>query len=241
MCGRFSLTKTKKELEQRYKSSFCNTDLDQTLILPNFNVAPTHYFPICLNKDGFQLSFLRWGLIPSWSKDMRIGSKLINARAETLGEKPAFKHLLASHRCLIPMDGFYEWEKRGATKVPYRIMLKSLEIFSVAGIWDTWIDSDNNEPIDTFTIITVEANAFMSPLHHRMPAIVEPNHEFLWLDQTISESEALKLLVSYDSDAMESYRVSSDINSVYANDKDLILPIQDDDQKANEGQQLSLF
>lgn len=240
MCGRFSLTQPKEKLEKRFNSIFYIDDIEKYHPIPNYNVAPTHMIPIITGNDHLHFQLSRWGLIPHWSKDVRIGAKMINARRETLLEKPAFMNLLKSKRCIIPMDGFYEWKKNGNIKVPFRIKISNQEIFSVAGLWDTWHCPDNNEIINSCTIITLPANEFMSPMHERMPAILMKENENLWLDEEAQPSEALNMVVPYSSDLMECYQVSSKINSVYENTEELIEPLEENGINDN-GKQLSLF
>lgn len=240
MCGRFSLTQSKEKLEKRFNSIFNKEDIEKYHPIPNFNVAPTHIIPVITGNDHLHFQLFRWGLIPHWSKDIRIGAKMINARRETLLEKPAFMNLLKSKRCIIPMDGFYEWKKNGSIKTPFRIKITNQEIFSVAGLWDTWQSPDNNQMINSCTIITVPANEFMESIHERMPAILIKENENTWLDEEIPPSEALNMVAPYPSDLMEYYQVSSKINSVYENSEELIVPI-DGDELNNNGKQLRLF
>lgn len=240
MCGRFSLTQSKEKLEKRFNSTFYKEDIERYHPIPNFNVAPTQMIPVITGNDHLHFQVFRWGLIPHWSKDVRIGAKMINARRETLSEKPAFMNLLKSKRCIIPMDGFYEWKKNGSIKTPFRIKTSNQDIFSVAGLWDIWQNPDNNEMINSCTIITVPANEFMESIHERMPAILIKENEKTWLDEEIPPSEALNMVAPYPSDLMEYYQVSSKINSVYENSEELINPI-DGDELNNNGKQLRLF
>ena len=139
MCGRASLTKTEKELEERFKATFYTEEIERYRPLPSFNIAPTHFHPILSQTLPTQFQYMKWGLIPSWAKDEKIGSKLINARVETLLEKPMFKTALQSRRCLVPIDGFYEWKMISAKeKKPFRICLHDQSIYSLAGFYDIW-------------------------------------------------------------------------------------------------------
>ena len=138
MCGRSSLTKTEKEIEERFKATFYSEELERYNPLPNFNVAPTHMHPVITSQDPNHFHLFKWGLVPFWSKDNKSGAKMINARIETIAEKTAFKSLLNSKRCIVPMDGFYEWKTEGKNKVPFRIVTKDQAIFAVAGLWDCW-------------------------------------------------------------------------------------------------------
>ena len=221
MCGRSSLTKVEKEIEARFKATFYSDELARYNPLPNFNVAPTHMHPVITSDDTKHIHLYRWGLIPFWAKDVNIGSKLINARAETLQDKTAFRQSLATKRCIVPLDGFYEWKTNGKQKTPYRIIAKDQDIFSVAGLWDSW-QNTNGDTIHSFTIITIAPNTLMKEIHDRMPAMLLKENENLWLDNEIKPKDALQLLLPYPSDQMEAYPVSDKVNSVKANDKSLI-------------------
>ena len=221
MCGRSSLTKVEKEIEARFKATFYSDELARYNPLPNFNVAPTHMHPVITSDDTTHIHLYRWGLIPFWAKDVNIGSKLINARAETLQDKTAFRQSLATKRCIVPLDGFYEWKTNGKQKTPYRIIAKDQDIFSVAGLWDSW-QNTKGDTIHSFTIITIAPNTLMKEIHDRMPAMLLKENENLWLDNEIKPKDALQLLIPYPSDQMEAYPVSDKVNSVKANDKSLI-------------------
>ena len=169
MCGRSSLTKTEKELEERFQATFYSDGLVQYNPLPNFNVAPSHMMPVITNEDKLHFQAYRWGLIPFWAKDQKIGYKMINARIETLFEKSSFKMAVAKRRCLVPADGFYEWKKiKGPdgkiTKQPYRIQTTDQEIFSMAGLWDRWKAPDG-QTVFSFTVITQGPNETMKDIH----------------------------------------------------------------------------
>ena len=167
----------------------------------------------------------RWGLIPFWAKDPSIGHKMINARAETVDEKPSFEHSLQRERCLVIADGFYEWKKEGSTKQPYRITLKNKELFGFAGLWDTW-NSTTGDIIDSCSIITTTPNDLMASIHDRMPVILSQDSERVWLDQTIVDSCFLKsLLVPYPANLMMAYEVSTLVNSPKNNEPECLLPV----------------
>jgi len=221
MCGRASLSKVEKELEKRFMASFYSADLERYQLLPSYNIAPTHLHPVITNEDREHLQYFRWGLIPYWAKEAGIGSRMINARLETITEKSAFKHAIQYRRCIIPFDGFYEWKKIDRAKVPYRIHLKDQAIFAVAGIWEKWL-SPTEEIIFSFSVITQPANTFMAPIHDRMPAILLAEDEQRWIDPTLSTEDALQLIQPYPDDAMQAYTVSERVNKVRENDIDLI-------------------
>ena len=237
MCGRSSLTKTEKEIEARFNATFYSDELERYNPLPNFNVAPTQRLPVITSGDAKHIRIFKWGLIPSWAKDKNIGSKLINARVETLQEKTMFKSLLQSKRCIIPLDGFYEWKRSGKEKIPFRIKTTNQDIFACAGLHDSWIDPVSNELVETFTIITVGPNKLMEEIHNRMPAILGQSSEKVWLDPDIKTQDALQLLIPYPPEEMEAYQVSDKVNSVRINNKSLIeayIP-------PSKPQQISLF
>ena len=219
MCGRATLTKKPKELEKRYQATF---ELAESVakLLPTYNIAPTHWHPIITNEDPTQLQLFKWGLIPSWAKDTSIGSKLINARIETIPEKPAFK-AIHTRRCLVPFDGFYEWKKVGKQKIPYYITLKDQAIFSVAGIWETWKDSAGQK-LHSFSVLTQSPNELMAPIHNRMPAILTKEQEQWWLDTSLPTKDVLAMISPYASDLMDAYPVSSRVGKVANNDARLI-------------------
>lgn len=228
MCGRSSLTKTEKELEERFHATFYSDDLEQYNPLPNYNVAPTHYMPVITSDDPEHFHIFRWGLLPFWAKDKKIAYKMINARIETILEKNAYKKAVETRRCLVPMDGFYEWKRSGKEKLPYRIVTKDQEIFSVAGIWERW-KSPEGEEIYSFSVITKPPTAVMEGIHDRMPAILLPEQEKLWLDPDLPAAEAVQLIIDYPPNKMEAYRVSKKVNSVKENHKSLVEAISEDE------------
>ncbi|MDZ4709591.1 MAG: SOS response-associated peptidase [Saprospiraceae bacterium] len=227
MCGRSSLTKTEKELEERFQATFYTEDLERYNPLPNFNVAPTHVLPVITNQDPKHFRPMRWGLIPFWAKDPKVGYKMINARIETVEEK-TFKNALEKRRCLVPFDGFYEWKTVGKKKKPYRITIQNGKLFTIAGLWETW-KAPNGEKIESFTLITQPANKMMSSIHDRMPAILLPEQEKLWIDPTLSTKEALQLIIPYPDEEMEAYPVSDRVGKVSENDAGLIERVEMED------------
>ena len=226
MCGRSSLTKTEKELEERFGATFYSDDLESYNPLPNYNVAPTHYMPVITSSDQEHINIYRWGLLPFWAKDTKIAYKMINARIETILEKNAFKKAVEQRRCIIPMDGFYEWKREGKEKLPFRIQTTDQEIFSVAGIWEKW-KSPEGEEVFTFSVITKKPNAIMEGIHDRMPALLLPQQEKLWLDEELPAKEAIALITDYPAEYMKAYRVSQKVNSVRNTDASLIEPVRE--------------
>jgi putative SOS response-associated peptidase YedK len=216
MCGRFQLSVKGKQISERF-----NVEVFDEMYKPSYNTAPSQNLSVITNTEPGKLNFFKWGLIPFWAKDPRIGNKLINTRAETITEKPAFRNALIKRRCLVPANGFYEWRK--SDKTPFRIFLKSEEIFAMAGIWETWKDAEGR-PINSFSIITTTPNNLMEKLHNRMPVILKPENESAWLQE--ADAEKLKtLLVPFDSDNMAAYPISTKINSPANNSEENIKPV----------------
>lgn len=210
MCGRFSQAKDLEELYDEF--TFIDEPFDD-IIQPRYNIAPSQLSPVIINEDGNnKLRMFKWGLVPSWSKDTKMGYRMINARAETISEKPSFKKPFKSQRCLVIADGFYEWQKPDKkTKIPYRFTMKDKKLFAMAGLWEVWEKED--DPLYTFTIITTSENDLMRPVHDRMPVILPEGNRQIWLDPESNEAELKELLVPYDSNKMDSYRVSDVVNS----------------------------
>ena len=221
MCGRSSLTKTEKEIEERFNASFYSEDLERYNPIPNFNVAPTQMHPVITNQDAGKLNIFKWGLIPFWAKDHKIGYKMINARKETLREKASFKKPLEKRRCIVPFDGYYEWKKTNNGKQPYRIVATNTDVFSVAGLWEKW-KNDENEEIFTFTLITQPASKSIEHIHDRMPALLAPDQERLWLENDVPVEDLLNLIKPYPDEWLHFYPVSDRVNKVSENDLDLI-------------------
>lgn len=226
MCGRSSLTKTEKEIEARFHATFYSEDLERYNPLPNYNVAPTQYHPVITNLEPGIIHLFKWGLIPFWAKDIKIGPSMINARAETILEKPAFKNAFKSRRCIVPLDGFYEWKIINGEKIPFRILTTDQEIFTVAGLWEVW-KSPTGENIFSFTIITVEANQFMKKIHDRMPAILTKETEKLWIDNNIPSQQLGELLTQYPNQNLRAYQVNKLVNNVRNNFPELLEPVSD--------------
>src|SRR3989337_1499416 len=191
MCGRMTLTTDKDDIQSRW--GFIDPSGVLDLIKPRFNISPSQNSPtVIVNQDNRELKMMRWGLIPFWAKDISIGYKMINAKAETLSEKPSFRKSFKDKRCLVLADGFYEWKKPDKkTKIPLRFVLKSREPFAFAGLWDQWKNPDG-EILLSFTIITIYANELMAPIHDRMPVILQEKDESKWLDPEFKDTERLK-------------------------------------------------
>ncbi|MBI5326351.1 MAG: SOS response-associated peptidase [Ignavibacteriae bacterium] len=201
MCGLFALSAKTKSVEKLLPKVKIPEDLKQRL-----TIAPTQDIAVVLNDGNNEITFVKWGLIPFWSKDSSIGKKMFNARGETLLEKPSFKNLLKNKRCVVIADGFYEWQKLEGNpkKVRHFIKMKSNEPFVFAGLWDAWIDKSTGESITTATIITTEPNELIAEIHERMPVIISPEKIDLWLEQGDNNlPELLSFLKPYPAEEME--------------------------------------
>jgi putative SOS response-associated peptidase YedK len=221
MCGRFTLTATVDQLIDRFDIEYF---LEQEDFQPSYNIAPSQSVLAVINNGRHnKMGFLRWGLIPPFAKDMSIGHKMINARSETLLEKPSFRTAYKKKRCLIIADSFYEWKRLDdKKKIPMRIKLKSEELFAMAGLWENW-KSPEGKSIFSCTVITTSPNKLVGDIHDRMPVILRPKDEKIWLDTSINDTNRLeKLMVPIDEDLMEVYEVSSLVNSPKNNSIELI-------------------
>jgi putative SOS response-associated peptidase YedK len=221
MCGRFTLHHSTDEVAERFAVQEVLFDLP-----PRYNIAPSQPVAAGTAPDGARrLEGLQWGLVPFWAKDVTIGNRLINARAETLAEKPAFKHALMRRRCLIPADGFYEWKKEASGRQPVHIRKREAELFAFAGLWEEWRQGDG-PPLRTCTIITVPPNPLVSTIHDRMPAMLRPEDEEVWLDTSINDKlEALRLLQPYPDEEMEAFPVSKRVNAPGVDDATNLEPM----------------
>lgn len=208
MCGRYTLIADIGDLAQRFEFDGADFRYD-----PGYNIAPTESVVTVRNVDGREAALMKWGLIPFWAKDPKIGAWMINARAETVAEKPAFRNALRKRRCLVLADGYYEWQKTPVGKRPYRIMMKSGEPFAMAGLWETWRDIQGNV-VPSCTIITTAANDYLAPIHNRMPVILPQEAEELWLDSRVENPISLiDILTPYSDKAIDAYEVSTMVNN----------------------------
>jgi putative SOS response-associated peptidase YedK len=223
MCGRYTITVTMEELMLHYMIDGSAPPFHQ----PKYNVAPGQMV-LAVIQDGSgrnRLGEIKWGLVPQWAKDEKIGYKLLNARAETLLEKPAYKIPFLQKRCLIPADGFYEWKKEQNGKRPMRIVRKDRAVFSMAGLYEIWTAQDGRR-VASCTVITTEPNGLMAPIHDRMPVILRKEDESIWLDRGIRDPQILqRLLRPYDEKELEAYPVSSDVGQVKNDHPSCIEPI----------------
>ncbi len=207
MCGRYTLTASINKVAESFGAT-------STLSAEaRYNIAPTQDIIAVLRNGSTHLSMLHWGLIPSWARDESIGSRMINARAETLAEKPSFKNLLSRKRCLIVADGFYEWKAEGKSKTPMYITMQDNQIFAFAGLWDQWKGSDGRQ-IQSCTIVTTEPNDLMATIHNRMPVILRPGAYEDWLNPQLHDTEVLThWLTPYPSELMKARPVSKLVNN----------------------------
>lgn len=219
MCGRFTLTIDPGELQELFPSVVIPTGMQ-----PRFNIAPSQPIAVISSEDPKILTFYQWGLVPSWAKDMQVGNKMINARAETLAEKPSFRNAFRRRRCLILADGFYEWKVTGNTKQPMYIYLQDHQPFAFAGLWEHWHAPDGSE-LKSCAIITTQPNKLMADIHNRMPVILSPESYDKWLDTTSQDFRFLNsLLVPYANTDMKAHPVSRLVNSPNHDQPECILP-----------------
>lgn len=221
MCGRFTLTVDPSELRDLFEGFIFPQQYS-----PRYNIAPSQPILAIPNDGKNKADFFQWGLIPSWSKDPKIGNKLINARGETISEKPSFRGGFKYKRCLIPADGFYEWKVQEGTKTktPYFIHLKDRKPFALAGLWDEW-QSPSGESLRTCTIITTTPNELMSNLHNRMPLILKKKHFSDWLDPAPRTPDSLLHLIQpYPTEDMSAYPVSTMVNRPENDRAELVVP-----------------
>jgi len=219
MCGRYGFVPG-KNFFKRFK-----IDKYTGQLKPSFNVAPGKMMPVIIRQSPDQLIEMKWGLVPHWADDPKIGYRMINARAETLETRSAFRSLLHSKRCLVPASGFYEWKHKGNAKIPYYIRLLNEEYFAFAGLYDAWKDAEGKE-IKSYTIITTDSNPLVAKIHDRMPVILNRIGEEKWLDKDEKDIEKLlALLIPYPADELQAYQVSSLVNSPRNDKKELIEPV----------------
>ena len=208
MCGRFTLTSNLDDLQGRF--GFESLDLDYR---PGYNIAPTQQVLTVTNDGKRRAEFMRWGLVPFWAKDVKVGYRMINAVGETVATKPAFRAAFRKRRCLVLADGFFEWRKDGKEKIPTYIFLKSKEPFAFAGLWEIWKTPEGGQ-LRSCTILTTKPNQFIAPIHDRMPVILSEEAEALWLDPVTEDPDVLTpLLIPSPNELMASHTVSSLVNS----------------------------
>jgi putative SOS response-associated peptidase YedK len=230
MCGRYTLVADQEDLEKRFDARFREAEFS-----PRYNMAPGQELPVITNEEPDAFQDLEWGLVPSWADDDSGG--LINARAESVDEKPSFREAYERRRCLVPADGFYEWVETADGKQPYRVCFEDDRVFAMAGLWERWEsattqtgldafgggvdDETESGPLETFTIVTTEPNDLVSDLHHRMAVILHPEAEQRWL----SDDDPRAVLEPYSADGMRAYPVSTAVNDPKTDEPRLIEPI----------------
>jgi putative SOS response-associated peptidase YedK len=220
MCGRYAVTSSPEAIRALFRYA------EQPDFPPRYNIAPTQPIAIVrLHNGQRQFALVRWGLIPSWVKDPRTVSLMFNARGETVRDKPAFSAAMKRRRCLVPADGFYEWQRQGGRKQPFYIRARSGEPLAFAGLWETWV-GPNGEEIDTAAIVTTAANSTLKPLHDRMPVIVPPEAFDLWLSGEADVETAASLIAPAPDDLLEAYPVSLAVNTAANDNPALIEPAE---------------
>ena len=226
MCGRFTLRTDPETLTETFPG-FTTPAANE--MSPRYNIAPSQRVAVVPNNGENNVEFFQWGLIPSWAKDPKIGNRMINARSETLAEKPSFRTPYKRRRCLILSDGFYEWkaEPGSKTKTPFYIRLKSGKPFAFAGLWEAWSPNIDDDPLRSCTIITTSPNSLMETIHRRMPVILEPDGYDQWLDPNDQPPRQLEgLLTQYPAEEMEAYPVSRLVNRPSNDSPDCIAPAE---------------
>ena len=222
MCGRFTLRASASVLAEQFAI------FDLPPFGPRFNIAPTQAVPVVRmnsweGEPRRELVALRWGLIPSWAKDPAIGGRMINARAETVAEKPAYRVAFRRRRCLVPADGFYEWQRIGSKKQPFLIHMRDDGPFAMAGLWESW---EGPSLVESFTVLTTEANDVVRPIHDRMPVILNESDYGIWLDPAVREPGVLTpFLRPYRADSMESYAVGLEVNNPRYEEASCVEPV----------------
>lgn len=231
MIERYSITASADQIQQRF-----SVDVPD-FYKSRFNAAPTQLLPVITSTSAHGLSLFYWGTSPEWSKNKLLGEKIINLRAESFEDKPALKKAMMKTRCIIPADGFYAWKKVGKkTNIPYRFVSSNNALFSFAGLWEEFEDTDGHE-IQTFSIITTIANDLVKTVHERMPVILNGEKEAIWLNSSSSEADLLGTLTPYPADMMNYYPVSPAIGNIEKDVASLIIPTPPADQHGN----LTLF
>src|SRR5262249_3912391 len=219
MCGRYTISNRIEALEERFRAT-----VSSDIVTPTYNAAPSQALPAIFNTNPHEITGSAWGFIPEWADGRPDVKPLINARAETVATKPTFRQAFRTKRCLILADGFYEWQRTGKQRVPYRIALKSGEPFAFAGIWSTVHDS-SGQPYITFAILTTEANDLVAPIHNRMPVILHERDEAHWLNPRFALEAAQALLIPFPAERMTAYEVSTKVNSPAHNTPDVLQPV----------------
>ena len=219
MCGRYLVTAEPELIMDVFHLS------EPPLVSPTWNAAPTQQLPVVrFSQEGHRLDHLRWGLVPPWAKDLAIGNRMINARSETAADKPSFREAFRQRRCLVVVDGFYEWKREGDQKHPFCIRLENNRPFGLGGLWERWT-SPEGEDVETFTILTTTPNTLMAPLHDRMPVIIEEEQHERWLAADLQDpGQVACLMRPFSAEAMFAYEVTKHVNSSGNNDEGCLVP-----------------
>ncbi len=221
MCGRFVLTADSNTIQQAF-----NLDSVPAAMQPRYNIAPTQPVAVITNEAPKTLTFYKWGLVPSWSKDATAGARMINARSESAAEKPSFRAAFRRRRCIIPSDGYYEWPEQDSTKTPIYFHREGRALFGMAGLWEIWQQPDGGE-LRTCSILTTDANGFAQQFHHRMPVILSPDDYNLWLSPKEEPLAVLQALMKpYPGDEFRAYPVSKAVNKPVNDYASLLEPVQ---------------
>lgn len=221
MCGRFTLTVDPEQLA----TAFGLTTVPD--FEPRYNVAPTQDALVITAERSDVAQFMRWGLIPSWSKDAAMGAKLINARSETAAEKPSFRTALRKRRCIVPISGFFEWQAQGSGKQPFYITSPESSVLALAGLWESWRDPASGQDVRTFTILTTAANEFMRAFHERMPVILHPEDRAVWMDRADVPDPVLAGVLQrpFEPDLMQAWPVSKVVNKPAVDAPECVAPL----------------
>lgn len=228
MCGRYGRRADKQRIAEWMQTHNTNV-FDDSYFGPSYNVAPQSLQPVVRldSETGRrELTIMRWGLVPFWAKDAKIGYSTINAKSETVTSSPAFREAMKRRRCLVPAEWFYEWQKIDAkTKQPYAIGLRDGSLFAFAGLWETWKDKTNDQVLETYTVLTTDPNELVEPIHDRMPVILAPRDYERWLEPGEPTHLPIDLLRPYPAEEMKAWKVGSAVGNVRNNAPELIAPI----------------
>lgn len=227
MCGRSSLSLNETELEALFPNvTFKHEDLERYNPLPLFNVAPSMVLPVILDRDPGHFSPLRWGLVPAWSPSPKVAFSNINARIETVFQKPAYRQAIRERRCLVPATGYYEfWEAPNKQRIPYHFTLKDRPVFCFAGIWETWKDAEGY-PRHTFAILTQPPNAFVEKIHDRMPVILSAENQEAWLESDLNENQLREICSPTPAEAFQVKTVHTKANNVRNQGPEILQEVQ---------------
>lgn len=225
MCGRYSVVIDEAKLRKQFtKDLVAPTGSLST----NYNMAPTQTGPVITDAAPDRLSTFRWGLVPFWAKDLKIGARMINARREGIEDKPSFRKAIRERRCLVVGDSFYEWRRQGGSKTPYRILPADGGLLVMAGIWESWKDPESDETVHTYSIITGAPNKEMTSIHDRMPMLLaDGSRQSAWLDRSADLKDVLALLETPPDGTLETYAINAAVGNVRNNGPDLHRPVTD--------------